>query len=126
MKPIAWIALLATAGCAPAPVYLLAAPIAPPPGTVFETGVHMVTIGPGGVFTPSRVWVRPGATTRFVNADTRPHTVYGFGGATSRSGILAPGDTYSHHWRHPGTWTFHCSLTPNAPTFYLTDIPAGR
>jgi plastocyanin len=103
---------------------LAAAAIAPPPGTIFQTGVHVVTIGPGGVFTPSRVWVRPGASTRFVNTDARPHTVVGFGGATSRSGPLAPGATYTHHWRHPGTWTFHDTLTPDAPAFTLVDIPA--
>ena len=60
---------------APVPMRLAAPATAAPPGTVFETGVHVVTIGPGGVFTPARVWVRPGAATRFVNADTKPHTV---------------------------------------------------
>jgi len=98
-------------------------PVGVPPGTVFVTGRNVVTIGPGGVYTPSHVFVRPNASTQFINKDTKPHTVTGFGGATSNSGPLAPGGSYVHVWTHPGTWTFHDVLTPNPPTFSLTDIP---
>jgi plastocyanin len=120
---------LAIAGCAATPGdrpparHVLAAPLGPPAGTIFHTGTFIVTIGPGGVFTPDHAWVRPGSATRFVNVDSQPHTVTGFGGATSKSGPLPPGGTYTHNWRHPGTWTFHDTLTPDAPAFYLTDIP---
>jgi sugar lactone lactonase YvrE len=98
-------------------------PVGVPPGTVFQTGTATVTIGPGGVYTPSHVFVRPGATSHFVNIDTKPHTVTGFGGATSNSGPIPPGGSYNHNWIHPGTWTFHDVLTPNPPTFSLTDVP---
>jgi sugar lactone lactonase YvrE len=104
---------------------LAVAPVVPP-NTVFHTGPHIVTIGPGGVFTPSHVYVRPGASTRFVNRDTRAHTVTGFGGATSDSGPIPPGGSYTHGWRHPGTWTFHDRLTANAPVFTVTDVPTAR
>lgn len=117
-------AAMAAAGCAPVPVHLTAAPLKAPAGTVFQTGETTVAIGPGGVFSPDHLWVRPGARTRFINRDRVPHTVTGFGGATSNSGPLAPGGVYTHGWRHPGTWTFHDTRTPNAPTFYLTDMPA--
>ncbi|MDB5096589.1 MAG: Serine/threonine-protein kinase PknD [Cyanobacteria bacterium RYN_339] len=95
----------------------------PPTGQVFQTGTATVTIGPGGVYTPSHVFVRPGAVSHFVNIDNKPHTVTGFGGATSNSGPLPPGGSYNHSWIHPGTWTFHDTLTPNPPTFSLTDVP---
>lgn len=97
-------------------------PIAPP-GIVYQTGLHDVIVGPGGSFTPARVYVRPGATTRFINRDSKPHTVTGFGGATSNSGPLRPGGSYLHNWQHPGTWTFHDALTPNGPVFTLIDVP---
>jgi hypothetical protein len=107
----------------PAPTPTPKPPIGVPPGTVFVTGRNVVTIGPGGVYTPSHVFVRPGASTQFINKDTKPHSVTGFGGATSNSGPLPPGGSYVHTWIHPGTWTFHDVLTPNPPTFFLTDIP---
>jgi plastocyanin len=94
-----------------------------PPGTVYLTGLNTVTIGAGGVFTPAHIWVRPGASTRFVNVDSQPHTVTGFGGATSNSGPLDPGGSYTHGWVHPGTWTFHDTLTLDPPTFSVTDVP---
>jgi sugar lactone lactonase YvrE len=98
-------------------------PTPTPGGIVFQTGVATVTVGPGGVFTPAHIYVRPGATTIFRNVDSKPHTVTGFGGATSNSGPLAPGQTYTHGWIHPGSWTFHDVLTPNPPTFTVTDVP---
>lgn len=67
---------VAAAGCAPLPVHLTAAPIKAPAG---------------GVFSPDHLGVRPGARTRFVNRDSVPHTVTGFGGATSNSGPLSSG-----------------------------------
>lgn len=97
-------------------------PLASPPIT-FVTGTINVAIGPGGTFTPNTVYLRPGATTIIINRDSRPHTFVGFGGATSASGPIAPGETFSHNWIHPGTWTFHDTLTPNAPTFTAITIP---
>jgi plastocyanin len=93
------------------------------PSQAFVTGTITVEIGPGGKFTPDRVYLRPGATTIIVNRDSVPHTFVGFGGATSASGPIPPGGTFTHNWIHPGTWTFHDTLTPNAPTFTATTVP---
>jgi plastocyanin len=98
-------------------------PTSYPLGTVFATGKVKVTIGPGGRFTPDHVYLRPGTVTEIVNADTVPHTFVGFNGATDASGPIPPGGSTSHQWEHPGTWTFHDTLIPNAPVFTVTDVP---
>lgn len=94
-----------------------------PAGTVFVTGNVRITVGKGGVFTPSHVYIRPGATTTIVNVDTAPHTFTGFNGATYNSGPIPPGGSITKSWIHPGTWYFHDILTANPPTFALTDVP---
>lgn len=94
-----------------------------PPGTVFRTGTLEVTIGPGGRFTPDIVYLRPGTTTVITNRDSVPHTFTGFGGATDDSGPIQPGGKTTHTWTHPGRWTFHDTLTPNAPAFTVVDVP---
>ncbi len=94
-----------------------------PQGTVFITGNSKVTVGVGGVFTPNHQYVRPGASTTFTNIDKVYHTVTGFNGATSDSGPIPPGGSYTHTWQHAGTWYFHDRLTTNPPTYAVTDVP---
>lgn len=102
-------------------------PTSYPEGTVFLTGDMEVIIGPGARFTPSHVYLRPGATTTFVNRDTVPHTLAGFGGATDSSGTIPPGGRYTKSWGHPGTWTFRDPGVPGSGVFTVTDVPAtGR
>lgn len=98
-------------------------PTSYPEGTVFLTGNIEVTIGPGATFTPSHVYLRPGASTTFVNRDTVAHTVAGFGGATDSSGAIAPGGRYTKGWSHPGTWTFHDPAVSGSGVFTVTDVP---
>lgn len=100
-------------------------PTSYPEGTVFLTNNIEVSIGPGAVFTPSHVYLRPGATTTFINRDTVPHTVAGFGGATDSSGAVPPGGRYTKSWAHPGTWTFHDPQIPNSGVFTVTDVPGS-
>lgn len=100
-------------------------PTSYPEGTNFLTGDLEVSIGPGATFTPRHVYLRPGATTTFVNRDSVAHTVTGFGGATDSSGAIAPGGRYTKSWSHPGTWTFHDPGTPGSGVFTVTDVPEG-
>lgn len=97
-------------------------PTSYPAGTVFLRGTMTITEGPGGVFSPSHVYCKPGAVTLIKNVDSVPHTFTGFNGATDDSGPIQPGGSTSHQWEHPGTWYFHDTLTPNAPPFVLTDV----
>lgn len=98
-------------------------PTSYPEGTVFLTGDIEVSIGPGASFSPSHVYLRPGATTTFVNRDQVSHAVAGFGGATDSSGAIPPGGRYTKSWAHPGTWTFHDPAVPNSGVFTVTDVP---
>lgn len=100
-------------------------PTSYPEGTVFLTGNLEVSILPGARFAPSHVYLRPGATTTFVNRDSVAHTVSGFGGATDSSGAIAPGGRYTKSWGHPGTWTFHDPQVPDSGVFTVTDVPAS-
>lgn len=98
-------------------------PTSYPQGTLFLTGNIEVAIGPGATFMPSRVYLRPGATTTFVNRDSVAHTVSGFNGATDSSGAIPPGGRYTKSWAHPGTWTFHDPGVSGSGVFTVTDVP---
>lgn len=98
-------------------------PTSYPEGTVFLTGDIEIALGPGATFTPSHVYLRPGATTTFVNRDSVPHTVAGFNGATDSSGEIPPGGRHTKSWAHPGTWTFHDPGVANSGVFTVTDVP---
>ncbi|HEY9898934.1 MAG TPA: hypothetical protein V6D00_07105 [Pantanalinema sp.] len=98
-------------------------PTAYPAGTAFATGTVSVSIGKGGVFTPAHVYLRPGTRTVITNRDARPHSFVGFGGATDAYGSIAPGESITKEWHHPGTWTFRDTLTPNGGVFTVTDVP---
>jgi hypothetical protein len=94
-----------------------------PVGTVFSTGRIAVTINAGGVFTPGKVFLRPGSTIIFTNVDTKPHSFIGLGSANTDSGTIAPGKTYTKIWTHLGTWTFRDGLTAGGPIFTAVDVP---
>jgi len=100
-------------------------PTSYPEGTAFLTGNIEVGIGSGGTFTPSHVYLRPGATTTFVNRDTVAHTVSGFNGATDSSGAIPPGGRYTKSWAHPGTWTFRDPTVSSSGVFTVTDVPTS-
>lgn len=96
-----------------------------PGGTNFATGNVVVHIGAGGVYTPSHIYVRPGATTTFMNTDKQPHNLVGVGGGNVyNSGTIQPGASVTRSWSLVGTWQFHDTMVKNGATFQATDVPA--
>jgi plastocyanin len=74
-----------------------------------------VAAGPGSVsivdysFRPATITVSAGDTVTWTNAGKQPHTATGSGFDT---GILKTGQSGSHTFASPGTFTYICSLHP--------------
>jgi plastocyanin len=62
-------------------------------------------------FAPAAVAVLPGATVRWTNHDTFPHTVTSDSGAFN-SGQIAPGASFSFVFTSPGAFAYHCDYHP--------------
>jgi plastocyanin len=62
-------------------------------------------------FQPADLTVPVGATVTWTNAGQRPHTVSADDGSFD-SGRLDPGETFSHTFTEPGTFSFHCGFHP--------------
>ncbi len=60
-------------------------------------------------FAPSPLSVPAGTTVTWTNDGERSHTVTADDGSFS-SGTLAPGQTFSHTFTTPGTYSYHCSI----------------
>ena len=66
---------------------------------------HAVDIG-DGFFGPGAVTVTVGDTVTWTNADDSPHTVTSDGAFDS--GNVEPGQSFSHTFTEPGTYTYVC------------------
>lgn len=62
-------------------------------------------------FQPANLTVPAGATVTWTNAGQRTHTVSADDGSFD-SGRLDPGETFSHTFTEPGTYTYHCGFHP--------------
>lgn len=73
-------------------------------------------------YNPSPINVPLGATVKWINNDSLPHTVTEGGVATSYSptrdknkfdsGIFGPGQTFEHPFNQPGTVKYYCTIHP--------------
>ena len=81
---------------------------APLPAPVVSLGnVQIVDF----LYSPRSITVKPGASLRFVNADTAPHTVTAVDGSFD-SGFMAKGVAYSRTFATPGTYDYFCEFHP--------------
>jgi plastocyanin len=62
-------------------------------------------------FSPATLTVASGTTVTWTNQDDMVHTVTAANRAFSSKG-LETGDTYSHTFTAPGTYTYFCALHP--------------
>ena len=63
-------------------------------------------------FSPSSITIRQGDSVTWTNKDNVQHTVISDSGSELSSGIIQPGQTYSHTFNTPGTYTYHCNIHP--------------
>ena len=77
------------------------------------TATDAVTIS-NQAFGPKAVSVKVGQTVTWTNGETDgdSHTVT-FDTGAPKSGVLAPGGTYSRAFTTPGTFAYHCSIHPD-------------
>jgi len=62
-------------------------------------------------FQPGSLTIPVGATVTWTNAGQRPHTVSADDGSFD-SGRLDPGESFSHTFTEPGTYSYHCGFHP--------------
>jgi plastocyanin len=67
---------------------------------------HVVEIS-GLAFSPTTLTITAGDTVTWTNADSSPHTASADGGAFD-SGNLDQGQSYSHTFTQPGTYSYRC------------------
>jgi plastocyanin len=98
-------------------------PAAPPPAAPAPPApAPMAPMGPmpagkevmveNYAFAPKALAVAPGTTVTWTNEDADPHTVTSTTGSTLKSPTLHKGDTYSHTFASPGTFTYYCAVHP--------------
>jgi len=113
MAPGASMAPMSMAPASMAPASLAPASLAPasmaPAGSPAAAG-EQVTIA-DLKFGPDTLTVSAGATVTWTNSDTTQHTVTADDGSFD-SGTLAQGQTFSHTFDTPGTYTYHCTIHP--------------
>jgi plastocyanin len=63
-------------------------------------------------FDPGTITVATGTTVTWTNNDTASHNITGDDG-TWGSNSLAIGDTFSHTFSKPGTFSYHCGVHPS-------------
>jgi amicyanin len=61
-------------------------------------------------FSPSTLTVKVGTVVTWTNLDSAPHTVVSDSGSELSSDTLSNGQTYSHTFSTPGTYTYHCGV----------------
>jgi plastocyanin len=83
-----------------------AAPAAP------ATTAATVTMGAQGasfIFAPATLTIHAGTTVTWKNTSTAPHTVVGSG---FDSGVLMPGQSFTHTFTQTGTVAYTCTIHP--------------
>jgi amicyanin len=62
-------------------------------------------------FNASTVTIKAGGSVTWTNSEGVPHTVTADDGSFGSSRLSA-GDTFSHTFNEPGTYTYYCQLHP--------------
>jgi plastocyanin len=96
----------AQAAATPTPTPSAAATQAPLSNPVAATSVSIANFA----FSPAAVTVKAGATITWTNQDEDAHTVALAGMPVSQP--LQTGDTYTHTFTQPGTFSYICSIHP--------------
>lgn len=82
------------------------------PGSM-STGVKYDVNIMSFAFTPQTLTITPGSTVIWTNSDSVAHTVVSDSGSEIDSPSLTKGESFSHTFTTPGTYTYHCSIHPN-------------
>lgn len=61
-------------------------------------------------FSPSSLTIHAGDTVVWTNQDSAGHSVVSDSGSEINSPVMSTGQTYSHTFTTPGTYTYHCSV----------------
>lgn len=72
----------------------------------------IITMGAQGasfVFAPTTLTIHAGTTVTWKNTSTAPHTVVGPG---FDSGVLMPGQSFTHTFTQTGTFAYTCTIHP--------------
>ncbi len=93
------------AAATPAPA--TATPATPPASAVATTSVDIANFA----FGPGVITVKSGTTVTWTNKDEDAHTVAITGSPVSKP--LQNGDTFTHTFSQPGTYSYLCTIHPN-------------
>lgn len=83
------------------------------PAVSVSTGVKYDVNIMSFAFSPQTLTISPGSTVIWTNSDSVAHTVVSDTGNEIDSPNLAQGESYSHIFTIPGTYTYHCSIHPS-------------
>ena len=98
---------LAACGGGSQPAAASAAPASPTPaGAVAASAVDIANFA----FSPAAITVKAGTTVTWTNRDEDAHTVAISGSPVSRP--LQTGETYTHTFAQPGTYSYLCTIHP--------------
>jgi plastocyanin len=79
----------------------------------------------GMAFSPDRIVVKAGDIVTFTNLDSVPHTITSDTGSELNSVNLAKGQTYSHMFKAPGTYYYHCSIRPSLQATVVVQVKSS-
>lgn len=86
---------------------------ATPTATAVPLAANVSIVSQSAGFSPAQVTIQAGGTVTWSNDDPSvPHTVTA-NDSSWGSGILSPGQTYSHTFATPGTYSYFCQIHPN-------------
>lgn len=94
-------------------------PTTPPPATGAKASVELSTnqttarvVIDNFAYSPKTITVKAGTSVTWTNNDSAAHTVTSDTGGQFDSGKLATGQSYSHTFTTPGTYSYHCTYHP--------------
>ena len=82
---------------------------AAPATTATTATVTMGAQGASFIFAPATLTIHAGTTVTWKNTSTVPHTVVGSG---FDSGVLMPGQSFTHAFTQTGTFAYTCTIHP--------------
>ena len=88
------------------------APVRKPSAAVPANRTQFVTMT-GGAYSPQVLAVAVGDTVVWTNKDTVNHTTVSDNALLWDSGNLKPGASYSHVFKAPGSYVYHCAIHPS-------------
>jgi plastocyanin len=104
---------LSACGGSPPPAAAAAppAPSSPPAPAVTANPVATTSVGIANfAFSPAAITVKAGSTVTWTNQDEDAHTVAISGSPASQP--LQNGDTFTHTFAQPGTYSYLCTIHP--------------